>query len=145
MFLSVCSLYLPANAQLTRTQPVKRVVGISFLEVPDVVTSGNEIGLICVLKNHLQIHIRNFVQKYKLLNKILNIFMQWGVGHGALRPFTWRFRILSHYSVMCLKFKAICAAQKWPPFVYWSNSCFLFWHNPLHIERLCEHKISLIE
>ena len=42
MFLSICSLYLPANAQLTRTQQVKRVAGISFLEVPDVVTSGNK-------------------------------------------------------------------------------------------------------
>ena len=33
--------------------------------------------------------------------------MQWGVGHGALRPFTWRCRILSHYSVICLKFKHV--------------------------------------
>ena len=41
--------------------------------------------------------------------------------------------------------KAICAAQKWPPFVYWSNPCFLFWHNPLYLERQCEHKINLIE
>ena len=33
--------------------------------------------------------------------------MQWGVGHGALRPFSWRFRILSHYSLICLKFKYV--------------------------------------
>ena len=42
MFLFVCNLYLPANAQLTRTQQDKRVAGISFLEVPDVMTSGNK-------------------------------------------------------------------------------------------------------
>ena len=40
--LFVCNLYLPANAQLTRTQQEKRVAGISFLEVPDVMTSGNK-------------------------------------------------------------------------------------------------------
>ena len=33
--------------------------------------------------------------------------MQWGVGHGALRRFTWSFRILSHYSEVCLKFKHV--------------------------------------
>ena len=33
--------------------------------------------------------------------------MQWGIGHGALRPFTWSFRILSHYSAICLKFKRV--------------------------------------
>ena len=33
--------------------------------------------------------------------------MQLGIGHGALRPFTWRFRILSHYSAICLKFKHV--------------------------------------
>ena len=42
MFLFVCSLYLPANAQLTHRQQEKRVAGISFLEVPDVMTSGNK-------------------------------------------------------------------------------------------------------
>ena len=42
MFLFVFNLYLPANAQLTRMQQEKRVAGISFLEVPDVMTSGNE-------------------------------------------------------------------------------------------------------
>ena len=44
MFLFVCSLYLPANAQLTHRQQEKRVAGISFLEVPDVMTSGNKVG-----------------------------------------------------------------------------------------------------
>ena len=43
--LFVCSLYLPANAQPTRTQQEKRVVVISFLEVPDVMTSGNNRSL----------------------------------------------------------------------------------------------------
>ena len=37
MFLFVCNIYLPANAQLTLTQQEKRVAGISFLEVPDVI------------------------------------------------------------------------------------------------------------
>ena len=32
--------------------------------------------------------------------------MQWGVGHGALRPFTWRVRIFSHYFLM-FKFKHV--------------------------------------
>ena len=45
MFLFVCSLYLPTNAQLTHRQQEKRVAGISFLgvpDVPDVMTSGNK-------------------------------------------------------------------------------------------------------
>ena len=50
------------------------------------------IVLICIFKNNLAIHIWIFIPICKFLNTVLNIFMQWGVGHGALRPFPWCFR-----------------------------------------------------
>ena len=33
--------------------------------------------------------------------------MQWGVGHGALRPFPQCFRILSYFSSVSFKFKDV--------------------------------------
>ena len=38
--------------------------------------------------------------------------------------------------------RLICVAQKWPPFVYWSNPCLLFWHNPM-VADLCHFVFSL--
>ena len=87
------------------TRVVRKVRGHSTYSSKSV--QQYEIGLIFVLKNHLAIHIWNFIPKCKILNKVFNIFMQWGVGHGALCPFAWRFRILSHYSLICLKFKHV--------------------------------------
>ena len=69
----------------------------------------NDINLVLflVIEDHLAIHIWIVIPKCKLLNKILNIFKQWGVGHGALRPFPWRCRILPHQSLLCLNFKHV--------------------------------------
>ena len=39
--------------------------------------------------------------------------------------------------------KVICAAQKWPPCAYWSNTYFLFLHNPLYPERYCEQNLFI--
>ena len=55
-------------------------------------TSNNmELSLFVLLKS---------IPICKFLNKILNIFMQWGVGHGALRQFPWCFRIISYFSYL---------------------------------------------
>ena len=65
------------------------------------------------------------------------LLLEEGGGGGGICPIRTCLVIITSSlpSWKTIKYKAICAAQKWPPFAYWSNSCFLFCHNPLHIER----------
>ena len=50
-----------------------------------------EIVLISLIHIHLATCMWNLSQILALLNEILLVFMYWGVQHGALHHFSWRF------------------------------------------------------